>query len=57
MCEVSKEQGLECSCNCHKHPVEINHHEIIATIWSGKVKDEGPEPERLDKTMEKNGLL
>jgi hypothetical protein len=54
LCKVKK----NCTCDCHKNPVDFDHHEILSNIfWGGPVRDEGPPPKRLDEVMKENGLI
>lgn len=53
LCEIEE----KCSCHCHKEPVDFNHHSISALPFTGKVRNEGSEPKRLDELMKEQGLL
>ena len=53
LCEIEE----NCSCHCHIEPVEYDHHCITSLPFLGKVRDEGPEPKRLDKVMKEQGLI
>ena len=48
-----------CSCLCHKdNTIHSGYHEFIYALpFSGKIKDEGPEPKRLDELMKEQGFL
>ena len=47
-----------CSCLCHKENIHNGYHEFIYALpFTGKVRDEGDGPKRLDEVMKEQGII